>query len=342
MAKIESGVVSDIANAAKKMFNTASNVFKKFIDLGMEIKEDKTKSTDTKKEFTAKMTLVNENDELDTKEYECMIFVEPDAVDSSKVKVTVADNNNEEYKVVNNLADPIKDAIKDLVHTLNAGYVVDFIESANGSAKLSVTLQKVQSADGISVNLLAIKASSDPVASTHMLNDLLDNEEFTDIILDTPTSFEITDTEDDYDIAQVDEIDPCENVYYPLVYSACCAWYMLKKLGWNYRVEDDLYTYIRELANYLMDDIDMMNSLSMDQYGCCTDILDTLCEEVDDESYLEDMTHDAVKQLVMDIMSDYIAVLEYYSVNMYGQPGYENVQDVIDDYKYNLGLVSEA
>lgn len=213
---------------------------------------------------------------------------------------------------------------------------------ALASRKLSVTLQKVTANDEVSINLVAIKANYDPVTSVQDLNELLDNEDFTDIVLDAPTSFEIIDTGEDYDIDTVDEIEAMDNIYEPILYSAYSAMVMLKKIDWKYHDDSDFFDYINQICAFIEQDIDTFNYFCKRDYGCFVDVYARCGCEQDDYLYLENSDFSYLKQLVTDIISDYINVVEYYSVNIESEEEYEMIIDNHEDLRLDLRVIADC
>lgn len=327
----QKGLLSNIVNLVSHTLN-------RLIDLGYQASEDKKISTESVKVYDMVVPLVRKDYEAQKKDFTFKLIVEP--TEDGKVKLSIPNKDDQTQiavtETVQKTYNAIGNAIETMVESMEPDFKVAKGKSTNSTKKLSVTLQKVTSDDDVSIDLVAIKSNYDPVSTVHDLNSLLDNEDFTDIVLDAPTSFEITDDGDDYDIENVDDIGDKGNVYYPIIYSAFAAWHMLKMLYWHTYQDDELYQYIHDLCEYLMDDVDMYNYWSVQDYGYAISIFDALGEETDDMWYLN---ADDPRQMVIDILSDYINVIEYNSANLVDSGCYDNMLGTIDDYLDDLNIL---
>lgn len=74
------------------------------------------------------------------------------------------------------------------------------------SRTLTVRLHKVMGAKEDSIMLTGIKANfNDPYTATLILDNILNDDAFVDQLTDEPVSFEIVDTDDDYEISSIDQ-----------------------------------------------------------------------------------------------------------------------------------------
>lgn len=322
------------------LLNLISHTLNRLIDLGYQASEDKKSSTDEKKVYDMIVPLVRKQDNSQKKDYTFKLIVEP--TDDNRVTLSIPDKNDQTKiaitKTVAKTYNAIGKEIASMVEELNPEWTASNNKDTNSSKKLSVTLKKVTSDTDVCIDLVAIKSNYDPVSTVHDLNSLLENEEFTDIVLDSPTSFDIIDDGDDYDIEKVDAIGDTGNAYYPIIYSAFAAWHMLKMLYWTTFEDDDLYQYIHDLCEYLMDDVDMYNYWSVQDYGYAISIFDALGEETDDKWYLNGTD---ARQFVIDVLSDYISVIEYNSANLVDSGCYDNMLGTIDDYLDELNVLKD-
>lgn len=304
--KVQAGILSEITNTIKAI----SEIFFKFID----------KFDDYGIEITKKEDLDNEAIKLWCKYNDVpfgMIYspiLDEENKKTDKVNVLVR-CNNKDHKLKNIKDIDVESKVIEILEK-EIGLNKEDSDSVQTAHKLRVTLQKVTSAKSVAINLTSVNANFDSIGANKLLNTVLDNDEFLNVVTEEPTSFEITDQGDEVSIQSIDSFDIAET-FNDLVSSAMELWGVLCTISWNAHGKD--MGEIRSIADCwrydLQSEIDEFGRLAV-EFGAfaknpCYTIKTDHCVE-------SNISYDSVETVISsiyDLMGAYIESLELYYPN---------------------------
>lgn len=110
--------------------------------------------------------------------------------------------------------------------------LLDEDPTVQASRKISVTLQRIVSSKGDKIDMTAIKANYEPNEVMTDLTALVDDDSFADQIPDTPTSYEITDEGDSFDIQQIESFST-NGCYQDMMKTAIALYIDMTALKWR-------------------------------------------------------------------------------------------------------------
>ena len=131
------------------------------------------------------------------------------------------------------------------------------------SKTINVRLHKVIGSKEDSVMLTGIKANfNDPYTANLMLDNVLDNDEFVNQLTDEPVSYEIVDTDDDYEISSIDQaqIDFMNEGFKTILCAAIKFNMAMQILHWQTYNDEKLFTITNDM---LWQSQDCMNQFGM-------------------------------------------------------------------------------
>ena len=131
------------------------------------------------------------------------------------------------------------------------------------SKTINVRLHKVIGSKEDSVMLTGIKANfNDPYTASLMLNSVLNNDDFINQLTDEPVSFEIVDTDDDYEISSIDQaqIDYMNEGFRTILCAAIKFNMAMQILHWQTYNDEKLFTITNDM---LWQSQDCMNQFGM-------------------------------------------------------------------------------
>lgn len=128
--------------------------------------------------------------------------------------------------------------------------IEDYYEQMLASHKVSVTLQKIISAKKPCVEYKAIKADCDPTVALTILDTVLDDNDFQNIITDEPVSFQIIETDNDYEVETCSfESDTVEDALTYMLNVFASFYYDFQMYHIDYVDDEDLYEYTWQLLD---------------------------------------------------------------------------------------------
>ena len=178
--------------------------------------------------------------------------------DLFNVKIEVKDAKKNERELKNIKGKDIEKAVDEALESM----IDDDLKKSFGIKEcrsIKVCLQKITSAREPAVNVSAITANFDDYsAASEMLDSVLDSDEFFDAVPEEPTTFEITEDEDDWDISTVDPMDITEVMEQAAVQTRMSAVYFQDILSFNYPnlspdkqiLADDILALISEFIDF--------------------------------------------------------------------------------------------
>ena len=131
------------------------------------------------------------------------------------------------------------------------------------SKAINVRLHKVTGSKEDSVMLTGIRANfNDPYTASLMLDSVLNNDDFIDQLTDEPVSFEIVDTDDDYEISSIDQaqIDYMNEGFRTILCAAIKFNMAMQILHWQTYNDEKLFTITNDM---LWQSQDCMNQFGM-------------------------------------------------------------------------------
>lgn len=118
------------------------------------------------------------------------------------------------------------------------------------SRTLNVRLHKVMGTKETSIMLTGIKADfNDPYTANLMLDNVLNNDEFINQLTDEPVSFEIVDTDDEYEISSIDQaqIDFMNEGFRAILCAAIKFNMDMQILHWKSYSDEKLFTITNDM-----------------------------------------------------------------------------------------------
>lgn len=244
--------------------------------------------------------------------------------------------DGEDYKESDVLTeDNIIDFITDYAEDHDLGSVSgDYIEveedeQVDSANKISVTLQRISSSTEDTINLCAINAGSSVSNAMKMLNDVLQDDEFAASISTEPSSFEITEEGDSYDVEEIDSVDV--SATFENMLQACIQCYHnLQTIHWGAKGDKfaELHSYTESLlwdVSYHQDTIAEWCVEYTEKVPVVLGYQYVPIECVDGFDFNQGM------EKTKELIDGYLSVLECYYVNVE-----HDVQSILDNWIRDL------
>ena len=216
--------------------------------------------------------------------------------------------------------EPDMDALADQLINNETGGV-----GAMESTRINVKLKKITASSDI--ELLGIQTESNPGEALDVVDDILTNPDFTDLITETPQSYEICVDEEGYDV------NPCEDlIVHPeetlkqLFIQAIQFSRNLHMIHWLAIGNDmeKLHIKAEELYGELDQEIDLLAELIVEKTGTIVDINKI-------ETWNTVGTHDKTFQQGIECIKQYAqSFIDYIDITYPNQPS--DVQSILDDW----------
>lgn len=252
--KIEAGFFADANNLIKTLSKTLFKFLDKLVDIGVEV----SKPEQTEEGGSLVTMIINgEKAEITTTPVE-------DKQGYVDVIITRKDGKKIERKSIpeNNVENEIIAALEELK------FDVALLKEKAGiksNKKLQVKLHKVEANNKVNIELTAINANYSIEEAMTDLNAVLLDDNFVDTLSDTPQSFEIADTGEEYDVNTTSEFNANSTITH-ILSAAMLLWCNLKTLHWNaagnsfFRLHEQLDIYTDELLRQ----IDILGEISVE------------------------------------------------------------------------------
>ncbi len=193
------------------------------------------------------------------------------------------------------------------------------------NTKISIKLQKITATSDI--NLLGIQTDYNPGEALDVVDDILANPDFTDLLTETPQTYEVCVEDDGYDINPCDEliIHPEENLK-QLFIQAIQFSRNLHMIHWLAIGNDmeKLHIKAEELYAELDEEIDLLAELIVEKTGTIIDINKI-------ETWDTVGTQDRTFQQGIECIKQYAqSFIDYIDITYPNQPS--DVQSILDDW----------
>lgn len=211
------------------------------------------------------------------------------------------------------------DAIKEGID-VNDNVSEDVLEST----KISVTLQRVSAGDEDTINLCAINATS-AVKALSILDDVLGDNEFVAAITAEPVSFEITQTDDEYNVEQTETVDT-SNTFEEMLKACVECHHNLQAIHWAAKGKkfNDIHSFTESLMWDTKYQMDTIAEWCVEFTKKTPNVLAYQYSPLDPS---EGYDFDSAMRAAKGQLDDYIKVLECYYVNVE-----HDVQSVMDNW----------
>lgn len=293
MGKIQAGVVQDITNLLKSLSSTISDTLDKLIGYGAEIEDVKKDG----KGFSLKGKIGNED---------ATIYWEPSEGKNGYFDVTQkSKSGNQKNLGTMSEADFAKFLKKNIA------------TSANSGRKLQVSLKKVVGSDCVDIRLTAINSNYEVNDAMVDLDRIVSDEAFISNLSEDPTSYEIFDAGDSYDITSIDKVD-IFGTPQMMIGEAYTLLSNIKALFWNICGNDwdRGQSLMRECLYYVDSDIDMLMGLCIELGWAAPNPMEVATSFVSDLFLPEgSVSFDIAMQLLYSGVIKYISVLETFYIN---------------------------
>lgn len=213
MKPVKAGILKDIINDLKslseKLFNFLSASDAKDAEFKfVKSKETKENEYDTECKYKDKIP------------FKAHIKITSD--DTADIKISV-DVSGHKEKTVRNVKQ--KDVNSVINKTIEELLDEDDLKSfgINSACKLRCTLKRVVSSRGDSIRMTAVKAYCDIPVAQAALNEILVSDEFLNSIPNEPTTYEVCDLGDEFDVIESEPLDTTELVLDSLFQILCAA-----------------------------------------------------------------------------------------------------------------------
>lgn len=329
--KVCGSSISDAGSVAKQAFDFLFKLLDKFLTCdGFEIKNTKDIKKDGRE---GKQILYEVGDHGDTVTVD--LFVTEDNPDTFTVEIH-ADGCKpfRKEKVPKN---KIMKYVVDYADTNDLGSVEGEVSS---SKKLQVCLKRVCSSTEDTINLVAVNANYSPTDAMNDLDFLLDSEEFVNSITSDNSSFEITQTEDAFDVKEIEAVDT-DRCYEVLLGAAAHLMFDIQAIHWGAKGThfDALHGKMDNLVWHIRNDIDTIAEWMVEQTGRVPHI-GNVYERGSVLDVSQGFTYTTGLSNAQQLLREYIELLEFYYVNM---P--HDIQSVMDnwirDYKQDADYFME-
>lgn len=317
--KVTAGTVSDVINLFKNVSNALVNSINKLVDWGLKISDAEeadgvySYSISTEGGNVAKVKLTP--------------VMNKDGVFNVEVK---AKKGGKSVKYRNIKAEDIDDTISDSVNEL---FQEDISEkSTKASRKLKVTLKRVCSSRGDTINLTAVQANYSASEALNDLTTILSDDTFADTITTEPTSFEIIDEGDSFDVNVTEcspEVDPAYiftemmTAAYTLLYNVQCVHWNAK--GYNFHTLHNILNDYYYTINY---QIDTAAEWCVEFSGWAPHPSSLLFPDCEWGSVIPaGFTAESGFDIIRTSIQDYVSTLELYYCNVD-----HDIQSVLDEW----------
>lgn len=193
------------------------------------------------------------------------------------------------------------------------------------SKKINIKLQKITATSDI--NLLGIQTDYNPGEALDVVDDILSNPDFTDLITETPQTYEVCVDDDGYDINPCDEliVHPEENLQ-QLFIQAIQFSRNLHMIHWLAIGNDmeKLHIKAEELYGELDEEIDLLAELIVEKTGTIIDINKI-------ETWDTVGTQNRTFQQGIECIKQYAqSFIDYIDITYPNQPS--DIQSILDDW----------
>lgn len=208
----------------------------------------------------------------------------------------------------------------------------------NSSKKVKVTLKRVTSGTEDTIHLTAINANYNIVLAMDAVDEVLEDEEFTDQIGEDPVSFEITESEDGeaYNVDEINNEDVDASVAYEELFrTALHIYHDLQAIHWGAKGLRmwELHNYSENLIWTYRSRIDTLAELMVERTGkiphpsmyCCSQQSDE--DSNISERLVEGFTFEEGMKYIRDEVHNWIDALEGYYVNLD-----RDIQGMVDEW----------
>lgn len=213
MKPVKAGIIKDIINDLKslseKLFNFLSAADVKDAEFKfVKSKETKENEYDTECKYKDKIP------------FKAHIKITSD--DTADIRISVDVSGHKEKTIRNVKQKDVNTVINDTVEEL---LDEDDLKSfgIKSSRKLRCTLQRVTSSRGDSIRMTAIKAYCDIPVAQAALNEILVSDDFMNSIPKVPTTYEVCDLGDEFDVVESEPLDTTALVLDSLFQILCAA-----------------------------------------------------------------------------------------------------------------------
>lgn len=231
-------------------------------------------------------------------------------------------NESEDNGSEDNESEDEEDAADNMADQFDETFSDDFEPAGT---KINIKLQKITATSDI--NLLGIQTDYAPGKALDVVDDILSNPDFTDLLTETPQTYEICVDDDGYDINPCDEliVHPEENLK-QLFIQAIQFSRNLHMIHWLAIGNDmeKLHIKAEELYDELDEEIDLLAELIVEKTGTIVDINKI-------ETWNTVGTQDRTFQQGIEcIKQDAQSFIDYIDITYPNQPS--DVQSILDDW----------
>lgn len=201
-------------------------------------------------------------------------------------------------------------------------------DSVSQSTKMSVTLQRVSAGTEDTINLCAIRANN-VISAMNILDEVLSDDEFVATITSEPVSFEITETDDAYDVQDISSVDT-SNTFVEMLRACVECYHNLECIHWAAKGSKfkDIHSYTESLMWDIKYQTDTIAEWCVEFTKTAPNVLAYQYTPLDpSEGYGFESAMSATKGQI----DDYVKVLECYYVNVD-----HDVQSVMDNWIRDL------
>ena len=196
------------------------------------------------------------------------------------------------------------------------------------NTRIAVTLQRVSAGKQDTINLCAINASN-AVKAMSMLDTILSDDEFVATITSEPMSFAITETENSYDVQDVDTVDT-SNTFEEMLKASVECYHNLQCIHWAAKGSkfNDIHSYTESLMWDIKYQIDTIAEWCVEFTKKAPNVLAYQYTPLDPS---EGCGFESAMSATKGQIDDYVKVLECYYVNVD-----HDVQSVMDNWIRDL------
>ena len=238
--------------------------------------------------------------------------------------------NGKSVEYRNIKAKDVNDAISDGVEELFQEKVSK--DAANASRKLKVTLKRVCSSRGDTINLTAVETNYSACEALSDLTTILSEDGFADTITEIPTSFEIVDEGDSFDVTPTDcspQVDLC-CVFTEIMSAAYKLFHNIQCIHWNAKGSNFnlLHNTLNDYYYTISHQIDNAAEWCVEFCGWAPHPSSLITYSDEWNSIVADgFTGEAGFDLIRTCIQEYISTLELYYCNLD-----HDIQSVLDEW----------
>lgn len=206
------------------------------------------------------------------------------------------------------------------------------LDEVKSTKRLNVTLQRICSNRGDTINLTSVSANYNASQALDDLTTILSEDAFADTITETPTSFEIVDEGDSFDVTPTDcspQVDPCY-MFTEIMSAAYKLFHNIQCIHWNAKGNN-----FHLLHNTLNDYYYTINYQIDNAAEWCVEFCgwaphpSSLISRADEWNSIvaAGFTAEAGFDLIRTCIQDYVSTLELYYCNLD-----HDIQSVLDEW----------